>query len=60
MAARETIVRAFPCDARYRVAVASIQRLVQRTLAIAVFLLFGINGWTIGYLVNQIQEQKRS
>ena len=29
-------------------------------LAIGVFLLFGINGWTIGYLVNQIQEQKRS
>lgn len=31
MAARETIARAFPCDARDRVAVASIQRMVQRT-----------------------------
>ncbi|QCY47307.1 hypothetical protein GcLGCM259_1577 [Glutamicibacter creatinolyticus] len=29
-------------------------------LAIGVFMLFGIGGWTIGYFAHRIQEQKRS
>lgn len=29
-------------------------------LAIVVFLLFGIVGWTIGYVIHRLQEKKRA